>query len=140
MRRTSIVAYNYLVTSGALASRRRDVYKALYHHGSCTAAVLQKHLGKSYPSHVRARLTELRVMGLASELGEVICPITGHTVISWDVTDRVQPMEYIKPATVREKLAAYQALVKEVVTWMDGVGQHDAAVALQQSIVEINEL
>lgn len=38
---------------------------------------------------VTTRLSELRLVGVVTEIGTVSDPITGNNVIQWDVTDRV---------------------------------------------------
>jgi hypothetical protein len=99
MRRTSIETYNKIAANGLLSQRRWEVYDALYAHGPCTSSELFQKMGDSQ-SHVfgniRARLNELRDLGVADELRERPCLITGQTVIEWDVTDRL-PVKLEKP-------------------------------------------
>lgn len=90
-RETSIDAYQEIADNGLLSARRLEVYKALYDHGPCTAAEMlsSMSMGSSAPNQIRARLNELRSLGVAREVGTRPCRITGMRVIVWDVTSNL---------------------------------------------------
>jgi len=103
VRRTSLEAYTQIKESGLLSGRRWQVYDALYHHGPCTASELfYKMRNMRNPSHsnVTTRLGELRDMGVAYEVRERLCSITGRNVIEWDVTERL-PVKFEKTKRIK---------------------------------------
>jgi hypothetical protein len=84
-RRTSLEAYRRAEADGILKGRRLEAYQALFHHGPMTAQELVRVAGKP---GLWKRLSELREMGAAVELGERVCNVTGELAIEWDVTDQ----------------------------------------------------
>jgi len=110
-RSTSLAAYRALVEGGGLSRRRRDVYKALYHHGPATSAELFGHVADGVVANYtqsRARFTELREMGLIREVDERPCTVTGRKAIVWDVTPNVNhgPLPHKTPRPSRDTIAA----------------------------------
>jgi hypothetical protein len=93
VRKTSIAVYREMEASGLLSARRWEVYKILWHHGPMTSNEIfqyaRLHGNPDYRHNTNARMTELRDCGVAEELGTTACQVTGHTVILWDVTDRL---------------------------------------------------
>ena len=89
-RDTSIQAYKEIEANGLLSQRRWDAYKLLFNHGPCTAMELRAFMPKGVvDSQIRARLNELRELGVAQELGTRKCILTGMEVIVWDVTSKI---------------------------------------------------
>lgn len=103
-RRTSVAAFDEIKESGLLSERRFQVYEALFNHGPCTANELRKYLSTSMPNNINlnivTRLGELRDMGVAYEVRERPCRMTGMTVIEWDVTERL-PRKLVKPKKIK---------------------------------------
>lgn len=67
-----------------------QAYEVLFHHGPATAMELRSYFPKNHvDSQIRARLGELRDMGVAYEKRERPCSITGMNVIEWEVTERL---------------------------------------------------
>lgn len=100
-RSTSIKAYRTIKENGMLSQKRLEAYEVLFKHGPATAMELRKY----YPpgivdSQIRARLNELRACGVAYEVRERPCSITGMSVIEWDVNEKL-PVKLEKP--IREK-------------------------------------
>jgi len=97
IRKTSIDPYHKIKSEGLLSEKRMDVYIALYEHGPCTGMELLQWMNKStrVDSQVRARLNELKKLGVAKEVGERKCSISGQNVILWAVTDQLpfKPIE-----------------------------------------------
>ena len=100
-RRTSIQAYEFVQSSGAVGRQQRRIYNELYEHGpmtatECLAAIdqeMKQHIGKGLNWNTRTRFGELRDKGLIEEVGERACKITHRNVILWDVTDNFpQPL------------------------------------------------
>lgn len=88
VRRTSVDAYNAIKQNGLLSERRWQTYDVLYKFGPATAMELRKYFPKGHvDSQIRARLNELRELGVAYEVKERPCGVTGHVVIEWDVSD-----------------------------------------------------
>jgi len=97
IRQTSIEAYNFIKENGSLGVKRWEVYDVLFKHGPLSASEIYNILKKqnehkfvskiSLPNwNTRARLTELREMGVAIERGIKVCSVSGRNVILWDVT------------------------------------------------------
>ncbi len=93
-RKTSLYAYNKLKTGGQdggslLSWMRWAVYDFLYQHGPATGREVDAGLAK--PGETRTsyhkRLSELRACGVAEEVGEKTCRVSGERAIAWDVTD-----------------------------------------------------
>ncbi len=101
IRETSIEAYNKIKADGLLSERRWQVYDILFQFGPATGNELliqfRKKYGTLYGNSpvVTSRLGELREMGVAQELRERQCSVTGHQAIEWDVTDRL-PVKFEK--------------------------------------------
>jgi hypothetical protein len=89
VRQTSIEAYRRIEAEGLLSRKRWEVYSALFEYGPATGMELLERMNRrsKVDSQVRARLNELREMGLAREVGRRVCSVTNQTVILWDVTD-----------------------------------------------------
>lgn len=96
-RQTSIDAYNTIKENGMLAKRRWEVYSILFSHGPMTGNQIIQYVGKiQNTGSIKTRLSELRDRGVVVELGTVKDPITGVTVILWDVTKNL-PIKLDKP-------------------------------------------
>ncbi len=104
IRQTSIEAYNTIKDNGLLSERRWQVYNVLFHHGPLTATQIASKIpgikSASVGNNSHARLGELRQMGCVVETGYVECPLSGMTVIRWDVTDKV-PVKFERPSRVK---------------------------------------
>lgn len=55
--------------------------------------------GSDQRGNIRARVHELRNMGLLTELGKRKCTVTGMTVLLYDVTDKV-PQKTARPERI----------------------------------------
>lgn len=121
MRDTSIAAYNSIRDNGLLPRRRWQCYDIIYRHGPLTRNQLVTIAGREQPGRPYAylesltkRLPEMRVQGVLREVSEDCkCPITGQTVILWDVTSRLpDPLpkrkSRIQIAIENERLACAQ--------------------------------
>lgn len=97
IRQTSIEAYQTIKENGLLSKRRMEVYEELYKNGPLTPKQISVSL-KGHPNFgYWKRLSELREMGIVSEVGKVECPYTKQTVILWDVNDRLpEKIEKVK--------------------------------------------
>lgn len=97
IRETSVEAYNKIKENGLLSKRRWQVYDVLFHNGPATAMELRNRFPKgTVDSQIRARLNELRDLGVVHEKSERECRVTGMRVIEWEVTDRL-PVKFDKP-------------------------------------------
>lgn len=93
-RQTSREAYNSIVHGNLLSRMRLETYELLFFFGPMTASELlvkgrQIHGMKSQRDNYQKRLGELRDSGVAYEVRERKCYITGRHVIEWDVTDKL---------------------------------------------------
>jgi hypothetical protein len=87
IRKTSIEAYRAIIESGLLPRRRLEVYQFVYEHGPTTIRETWKALGPERTTgSYSTRFSELRDQGVIEEIGERFDPVTGMTVILWDVT------------------------------------------------------
>lgn len=102
-RQTSIEAYNTIKENGLLSARRWQVYKTVYENGPITSAEAFQIMNQGSPmrniTQSRARFTELRDMGVFTEVGKRICSVTGMTVILWDCTKNL-PINFKKSKRV----------------------------------------
>lgn len=91
MRRPSQVrAYREIVANGLLTKRRQEVYAWLFNHGSpATANEVARGIGHRDRGATSCRLGELRDLGVVYEVDEAVCPLTGMTVLRYDVTDNL---------------------------------------------------
>jgi hypothetical protein len=109
-RETSIAAYNKIKTDGSLSNRRWEVYDVLFQHGPLTASEIEVRItspkSPSRGSNVHARLIELEERGVAREVGQVACSVSGMTVIQWDVTAIETPLETVRRRTSNERISA----------------------------------
>lgn len=103
-RQTSIEAYHTIKENGLLSERRWQVYDLVFRHGPLTGNQLIQLARKEYPmlntGAFNIRLSELRKMGVVEEIRTVVCPVTGHNVIEWDVTDRL-PLKLENPKRIK---------------------------------------
>lgn len=124
IRQTSISTYHNIRDNGLLSKRRWQVYRSLFQHGPCTANELGKHLVKGFPENVNlnvvTRLGELRDRGVAVEVRERPCAVTGETVIEWDVTK-----ELPKGVLKKEKKLTRNELVRLVQRYRVLLGKCD---------------
>lgn len=103
IRDTSLEAYQRIKAEGLLSEKRMAAFEVLFHHGPATAMELRKHFPKNHvDSQIRARLGELRTLGVAYERGVKVCSVTGMNVIEWEVTKNI-PMKPDKPKRKRIK-------------------------------------
>ena len=88
MRETSRAALEDAIARGSLSAARRRVYDALVTHGAMTGAELDAKLGgKEVRCHFHKRLSELRSLGYAKEVGTRTCSVTGSRAIAWAADD-----------------------------------------------------
>jgi hypothetical protein len=103
MRQTSIEAYNKIKQDGLLSKRRLQVYDVVYAKGPLTVVECCKILSNTMDTRsISPRFTELRNLGVFSEIGVRQCSVTGRNVILWDVTSLL-PVKPKKRMTLKEK-------------------------------------
>lgn len=114
IRDTSIKAYHEIQTSGLLGKRQKQAYNVLFEHGPMTGNELSKAMGM--PGQWK-RMSELKKRGLAKEVGERPCSVTGVNCIIWDVTANLP----VKPEASKRKSqfqkgfeAGYEQAVKDI--------------------------
>lgn len=90
-RRTSAQAYRRIEEDGLLSRRRWQVYDILYKHGPLTANEIVRYARRYHPTAnqtgFNARLSELKRIGVAVEVGEKPDAVSGQKCFLWDVTD-----------------------------------------------------
>lgn len=103
-RQTSAEAYRKIKEEGLLSLRKMEVYQILYKYGPLTAHEIVSVARSKYPSAnqtgFNARLSELKKVGCAIEVGEKVNAISGKKNYLWDVTSSV-PIKLEK--TVKHK-------------------------------------
>ena len=94
-RGTSIEAYRDIIESGELGKKQKVVLEALILANKINGAVSAGELfneflkGKSLVfSNCRARLSELRDMGVIEERAKRACQYTNRKVLTWHITGR----------------------------------------------------
>lgn len=92
-RSTSAAVFREMEDNGLLSARRWEAYKILYEHGPLTSnevfGYAKLHGNVNYRHNTNARMTELRELGVAAEVGVKLCSVTEREVILWDVTDQL---------------------------------------------------
>jgi len=93
VRQTSIETYRKIESDGLLSKRRFEVYSMLFDSGPLTANEIVRHSKQHYPntnpSSFHARLSELKRLGVAVEVGTKQDPVSGNRCYIWDVTDKL---------------------------------------------------
>jgi|SRR5665213_679526 hypothetical protein len=113
IRQTSVNAYNFLKSSGALGELQWQTYDVLFRLGGLTAneifvKVKEEMLAAGVAeSEVRLlrdtyhqRLSELKALGLVYEVQERECTVTHRVVIEWDVTSNTVVAKVNKPIKI----------------------------------------
>ena len=118
VRQTSRAVYHQIKANGLLSQRRWEVYDWLFHNGPATGreAIRGARAADRGPviSQTRARLTELRDMGVVEEVGTTTDKVTGHEVILWDVTNKLPTkLPPRKVGKTRKQLEAEIETLKE---------------------------
>ena len=97
VRDTSSSTYYAIEANGLLSKRRFEVYSALFKHGPCTANELFDQMQKGEArnaANITTRLGELRKQGVAVEIEQRPCKVTGHQANVWDVTSKL-PSDFV---------------------------------------------
>lgn len=106
IRKTSLEVYRQIEAEGLLARQMLETYKVVYECGPMTSGEAFAMLNKGNPikalTQSRARFTDMRRMGVLSEVGERACRVTGRNAILWDVTDKL-PVKVEKPKRTKCK-------------------------------------
>lgn len=117
-RRTSAMAFQQIKEEGLLSRERWRAYKAVYEIGPCTSAEAFFQMTNTNTQRItqsRARFTELRDMGVLTEVGTRKCSVTGRTAIVWQVTNRLpQKLKAKKVEAMRRRLKNYKKKVKQL--------------------------
>ena len=102
VRDTSKNAYYEIKNNGLLSERRWMVYDCLYNNGPMTGGEIFEALrfGRAN-ANITSRLSELRRMGVAVEIGTKECASTGMTVTLWDVTSKLP--EKLEPTLTKKQ-------------------------------------
>lgn len=85
-RHPSVKTYLKIKEEGLLSSARFRVYEALYQLKLATAKEIDQFLGTS---GMWKRCSELRDRGVAMEVGERVCKVSGQTVTVWGLVDQL---------------------------------------------------
>lgn len=109
IRRTSVETYNSIKDSGLLSDKRLKVYEIFYEHPEgLTGAQVSMIYSSRYPTSqhsetIRNRITELRDMGVLTEVETVKCEFSDRNVIKFALNDNM-------PATLKAKPTLNQSL------------------------------
>ncbi len=104
-RRTSRKVYEQIKQEGLLSERRMEVYRCVFLHGPLTAMEAFEKLKLN--TNQSGRFTELREMGVLTELGSRKCSITGREAIIWEVTNKL-------PKNVKTRLSKKDKRILEL--------------------------
>ena len=95
VRKTSAEAYKVIVENGILSERFKDVWEVHFRHGNIGKREMFEIYKKEHPGtkvqvdSFGPRYAPMVAHGVLRETGEKICPYTGQTVMTWDVTTHV---------------------------------------------------
>lgn len=113
MRKTSVDAYNYIIQSGILSKLHTKAYKVLYEKGPLTGRELS--VAMELEGQWK-RCSELKKRGLAIEVGERECSVTGMLAYVWDVTDAM-PQTVEVDLSRKDKIKFLQEFIKNEGLW-----------------------
>jgi len=106
------------VDSGVIQTRRQMIWTALQTLGIATANEVFEYLKEQrqigmirYDSNTRARMTELRDLGLIQEMGTRPCRITKQVCITWAI---VPSSEHAGVAIVHRCALCHQIIAREI--------------------------
>lgn len=123
IRRANLSTYKAIQATGVLSFKRMMVYDYLYRNGPLTGGQLQKALGGGVSESIRNRVTELVKMGVAYEVKEAKCPITGRNVMLFDVTENM-PKEYVAPKTKNQIIKEHEEYILKLETLIKDMSDH----------------
>lgn len=157
-RKTSIDVYHRIEAEGLLSAVRFEVYSILFKYGpltaTCIASKMERYKSPSVGANVHARLGELRARGVVKEVGEGVCPLTGNTVLVFDVTENlpIEPDKLIAPTRseiitgilecideilpavcAKPRSAKWQKWVEDVQSWRKVASKYDKRQAGSRS-------
>lgn len=116
-RSTSIECYNQIKNENLLSKRRMEVYEAVFKCYPCTSFEAELHLNKKgfrkHISNIRARMVELRDMGVIYERDIRECSVTGRKVTEWAVSGKF-PQELPAKKTTKQKAKELKGMLKEL--------------------------
>lgn len=126
-RKTSIEAFKE--NQKALSERRFEVYRFIFENGPAT--IRGTFNGLKRPgleiNSISPRFIELVRLGVIEETGEIKCPDTGNTVLTFDVSGRVAlprekktPLEALRSKIIKQKKRVFdetQKLKKLELEW-----------------------
>jgi hypothetical protein len=144
------------MTEGLLSEAQTRVYDALFRFGPCTAAELAK---RSLIAGSWKRLSELKRLSCAAEVGVKTCSVTGSHALVWDVTAKLPepptgneetPKDKIRrlERTVRRqdrKIVVYRDLVRQLHRLLtandldEGAGQREASRLVLQTHLQLEQ-
>lgn len=109
IQKTSIETYYSIKNSGLLSDKRLKVFDIFWEHpdgltGTQVANIFKnKHPSAEHSETIRNRITELRDMGVISEVGVVECEFTNRKVMKFAITNNM-PVPLTKKETLNEKI------------------------------------
>lgn len=123
MRQTSVESYNFIRESGALSKLRWTVYDYIYNKGPSTQREVVLALSQEKESNgtFSSRFSELKRLGLLSEVGTTECKFTGRKVLLWDVTDKL-PRVITRREQLEEQISNTRAKLLRLETELSELG------------------
>ena len=109
VQKTSIQTYHSIKNSGILSDKRMKVYEIFYEHpegltGTQVSNIFkQLHPTAQHSETIRNRITELRDMGVLSEVGMVECEFTNRQVMKFMLNDNM-PVALTKKKSLNERI------------------------------------
>lgn len=109
VQKTSVQTYHAIKNSGILADKRMKVYDIFYENpegltGTQVSNIFkQLHPTAQHSETIRNRITELRDMGVLTEVGLVECEVTKRQVMKFMLNDNM-PVPLPKKKTLNERV------------------------------------
>ena len=140
----SAQAYHKIKDEGLLTERRFQVYESLYAHGPMTRNEVARKVGQ-LPSAVSARLSELVDRQVVSKVDDVACPLSGHTVALYNITENlpVEPKKVTgQPTAHKRKLQSdtVRLAAAMVDAWRNKAPINEKLCIIQEMEVKVRAL
>lgn len=141
VQKTSIETYYAIKNSGVLSDKRMKVYDIFFEHpegltGTQVSNIFKKlHPTAQHSETIRNRITELRDMGVLSEVGLVECEYTNRQVMKFALNNSM-PIPLPKKQTLKQRVDE----VLETITIFSNVLTEEQKIHLRKIYKQVESL
>ena len=117
-RETSAEAFKAIAKSGRLNGLRLELYTYIFEYGPISAGRLFEIIGRDRHANLSQRFSELQRRGMIAITGSEIVETTGRKGVTYDITDRVIPLDMPKKPSRQQLMGA----IRDAVNLIDESG------------------